>query len=159
MLTQEFIKEHDVRCTIVNCGRQPLPTFRVSQIDFICHDAEPYGGAGDSAGSTDIYADVKKRGQFLGTRRTGGVSTTGIIVRIIHDYDVFVRRNLSRGMSGKQMNVPYMKVWTHRHRRVPSHGTDNVAPVFYESPCRKRRSSLTWPWTKPRAAWLSGLST
>ena len=45
-----------------------------------------------------------------------GVSTTGIIVRIIHDYDKFVRRNLKRGLTGKEMNVPYIKVCTEQHQ-------------------------------------------
>ena len=56
------------------CSHWPLLVLLCStptQIDFVCHDAEPYAGAGASADSHDIYEFVKKQGRFLGTRRTG----------------------------------------------------------------------------------------
>ena len=54
------------RCTAYVC----VPP-GYAQIDFVCHDAEPYVGAGDSATKADIYDFVKAQGRFLGTRRTG----------------------------------------------------------------------------------------
>lgn len=80
------------------------------KIDYICHDAIPYTDAsGESGEGSDVYAHWKKRGMFLETLRTEGISTSDIIVRIISQYDTFIRRNLARGYTGKEMNVPFMK--------------------------------------------------
>ncbi|RYP49372.1 hypothetical protein DL768_004932 [Monosporascus sp. mg162] len=75
------------------------------KIDYVAHDDLPYGAAeGD-----DIYAPIKKAGKFLVTQRTEGVSTTGIITKIVRDYEKYIARQLKRGTSRQELNVSWLK--------------------------------------------------
>ncbi|KAL1886420.1 choline-phosphate cytidylyltransferase [Paecilomyces lecythidis] len=85
IVTPEFLEEH--------------------QIDYVAHDDLPYGAAeGD-----DIYAPIKAQGKFLATQRTEGVSTTGIITKIVRDYDKYIARQFQRGASRQELNVSWLK--------------------------------------------------
>jgi len=85
IVTKEFLAEH--------------------KIDYVAHDDEPYGASeGD-----DIYAPIKKEGKFLVTERTEGVSTTGIITKIVKDYEKYIARQLKRGTSRQELNVSWLK--------------------------------------------------
>lgn len=75
------------------------------EIDYVAHDDAPYAGQC----SSDIYASIKAMGRFLPTKRTIGISTTGIITNIVRDYDRYVRRNLERGISAKELNIGLFK--------------------------------------------------
>lgn len=79
------------------------------EIDYVCHDALPYGDASGESDEGDVYARIKRMGKFLETQRTTGISTSDLIIRIISQYDTFIRRNLTRGYTGKEMNVPFIK--------------------------------------------------
>ena len=50
-------------------------------IDFVAHDALPYADASGLA--DDVYGFVKAIGRFKETKRTEGVSTSDLILRII----------------------------------------------------------------------------
>ncbi|EMF08368.1 CTP_transf_2-domain-containing protein [Sphaerulina musiva SO2202] len=74
-------------------------------IDYVAHDDLPYGASeGD-----DIYAPIKEKGMFLVTQRTEGVSTTGIITKIVRDYEQYVGRQLKRGTTRQELNISWFK--------------------------------------------------
>ena len=77
------------------------------RIDFVAHDEAPYV-IGASAG-VDCYQFIKESGRFCATQRTEGVSTSDLITRIIKNYDGYVKRQLERGISPKELNVSKMK--------------------------------------------------
>ncbi|KAL2832003.1 hypothetical protein BDW59DRAFT_139538 [Aspergillus cavernicola] len=89
-----------------NCPWIVTPDFiDENQIDYVAHDDLPYGAAeGD-----DIYAPIKTQGKFLVTQRTEGVSTTGVITRIVRDYDQYISRQFKRGASREELNVSWLK--------------------------------------------------
>ncbi|KAL4592955.1 hypothetical protein LXL04_005964 [Taraxacum kok-saghyz] len=87
VLTQEFMDKH--------------------QIDYVAHDSLPYADA--SGAGKDVYEFVKSIGRFKETRRTDGISTSDIIMRIVKDYNEYVMRNLDRGYSRKDLGVSYEK--------------------------------------------------
>lgn len=91
---------------IPNCPWIVTPEFLAEHnIDYVAHDDEPYGAAeGD-----DIYASIKREGKFLVTERTEGVSTTGIITKIVRDYEKYISRQLKRGTSRQELNVSWLK--------------------------------------------------
>lgn len=62
-------------------------------IDFVCHDDEPY----KTAESDDAYAIPKRMGKFKATKRTEGISTTDVVGKILKNKEMYYYRNISRG--------------------------------------------------------------
>lgn len=75
------------------------------RIDFVAHDDLPYA----TIGADDVYKHIKEAGMFCATQRTEGISTSDVITRIVKDYDVYIRRNLARGYSAKDLNISFYR--------------------------------------------------
>ncbi|KJP88208.1 choline-phosphate cytidylyltransferase [Plasmodium fragile] len=101
VITPEFMEEH--------------------KIDFVAHDDIPYANnqkkkkkkKGKSSSieepNDDIYAWLKKAGKFRATKRTEGVSTTDLIVRILKNYEDYIERSLQRGIHPNELNIGVTK--------------------------------------------------
>ena len=90
-------------------SQHPHPSTSQHDIDFVCHDDLPYVDVSGVSGCGDVYLPIKRMGRFHATQRTEGVSTSDLIVRIVKRYDDYVRRNLNRGYSGRDMGVSFVK--------------------------------------------------
>jgi len=83
------------------------------KIDFVAHDDLPY-----PAGGIDLFAHLKQMGKFVATQRTDGISTSDLITRVVKDYDVYARRNLARGYTPEELNVPFLTTNKYRLEAV-----------------------------------------
>ena len=71
------------------------------KIDYVAHDALPY----NSQNSGDIYQMCKEMGKFKETKRTEGVSTSDLLVKIVRERDGLYNHLLKNGFSRKKLNI------------------------------------------------------
>ncbi|KAI1116319.1 cytidylyltransferase [Nemania sp. NC0429] len=118
------------------------------QIDYVAHDDIPYGAdEGD-----DIYAPIKREGKFLVTQRTEGVSTTGIITKIVRDYEKYIARQLKRGTSRQELNVSWLKKNELDLKRHVQEIRDNIRANWTTTGQElSRELRQYWPASRPQS--------
>ncbi|KAI5189460.1 choline-phosphate cytidylyltransferase [Nematocida minor] len=70
-------------------------------LDLVAHDSIEYS----SNGVDDVYKEAKDLGVFVETKRTEGISTSQIITRILKEYEIYLYRNIIRGVSCEELNI------------------------------------------------------
>ncbi|TRX95821.1 hypothetical protein FHL15_003375 [Xylaria flabelliformis] len=134
---------------IENCPWIVTPEFlEKHQIDYVAHDDIPYGAdEGD-----DIYAPIKREGKFLVTQRTEGVSTTGIITKIVRDYEKYIARQLKRGTSRQELNVSWLKKNELDLKRHVQEIRDNIRSNWTTTGQElSRELRQYWPASRPQS--------
>ncbi|KAH9900238.1 cytidylyltransferase [Xylariomycetidae sp. FL2044] len=134
---------------IENCPWVVTPDFlEKHQIDYVAHDDIPYGAdEGD-----DIYAPIKREGKFLVTQRTEGVSTTGIITKIVRDYEKYISRQLKRGTSRQELNVSWLKKNELDLKRHVQDLRDNIRSNWATTGQElSRELRQYWPTSRPQS--------
>ncbi|KAI1465958.1 choline-phosphate cytidylyltransferase [Daldinia caldariorum] len=134
---------------VENCPWIVTPEFlEKHRIDYVAHDDIPYGAdEGD-----DIYAPIKKAGKFLVTQRTEGVSTTGIITKIVRDYEKYIVRQLKRGTSRQELNVSWLKKNELEIKRHVQDLRDNIRANWTTTGQElSRELRQYWPASRPQS--------
>jgi len=81
----------------------------------MAHDDIPYAAGADA--TNDVYYDMKKAGMWRSTKRTEGVSTSDVVLRIVKDYDMYVERNLKRDYTPSDLGISHFKALRIKMRR------------------------------------------
>ncbi|OAR01691.1 hypothetical protein LLEC1_05077 [Akanthomyces lecanii] len=128
IVTPEFLEEH--------------------RLDYVAHDDLPYGAdEGD-----DIYQPIKEAGKFLVTQRTEGVSTTGLITRIVRDYEKYISRQFKRGTSRQELNVSWLKKNELDIKRHVQELRDNITNNWSSTGQElSRELRQFWPTSRPQS--------
>ncbi|KAF4785037.1 cytidylyltransferase [Colletotrichum scovillei] len=118
------------------------------KIDYVAHDDLPYGAdEGD-----DIYRPIKEAGKFLVTQRTEGVSTTGIITKIVRDYEKYIARQFKRGTSRQELNVSWIKKNELDLKRHVQELRDNIRTNWSTTGQElSRELRQFWPASRPQS--------
>ncbi|KAK1962288.1 cytidylyltransferase [Colletotrichum eremochloae] len=134
---------------IENCPWIVTPDFLDQhKIDYVAHDDLPYGAdEGD-----DIYRPIKEAGKFLVTQRTEGVSTTGIITKIVRDYEKYIARQFKRGTSRQELNVSWIKKNELDLKRHVQELRDNIRTNWSTTGQElSRELRQFWPASRPQS--------
>lgn len=97
LLTNDFLEKHKVYAFV--------DIFIFYKIDFVTHGEDM---CYDENGK-DVYQWLKDAKKFITIKRTDGISTSDLIMRIVKESDEYIKRNLSRGYSRKELNISIFK--------------------------------------------------
>lgn len=96
-----------------------------NNIDYVAHDDAPY----KFDNQEDIYKFLKDSNRFIPLMRTKQISTSGVVTKIVRDYDKYIKRNLKRGVSAKELNLSFI---THNKIKVSNHVNKKIRDIKNE---------------------------